>query len=77
MLLIESIAAFGLRQWLDSAGSGTPATAGTVMLAALPVILGAQMLLSWLNFDVSAEPRQAIHPVLGDRETPFAGSDSG
>jgi hypothetical protein len=38
------------------------------MLAALPVILGLQLVLSWLNFDVSAEPRQAIHPMLGDRQ---------
>lgn len=57
-------AGYGIRQWAASIQSGTPATAGTVMLAALPIILGGQMLLSWLNFDVNAEPRMPIHPRL-------------
>lgn len=55
---------FGAWHWLDSVKSGDTASAGTVMLAALPLILGMQLLLSWLNFDVSAEPRQPIHPML-------------
>jgi hypothetical protein len=36
------------------------------MLAALPLILGTQLLLSWLNFDVAAEPRYPVHPVLAE-----------
>ncbi|GAB3341161.1 glycosyltransferase family 2 protein [Marilutibacter aestuarii] len=56
--------AFGAWQWLASIHDGELASAGTVMLAALPLILGAQLLLSWLNFDVAAEPRQPIHPML-------------
>jgi glycosyltransferase involved in cell wall biosynthesis len=67
MLLLVYGTGFGLWHWLGST-TGTPATAGTVMLSALPVILGMQMLLSWLNFDVVSEPRQAIHPLLGDRQ---------
>lgn len=55
---------YGIVQWIDSVQSGSPATAGTVMLAALPIILGTQLLLSWLNFDVNAEPRMPIHPRL-------------
>ncbi|MBB1061544.1 glycosyltransferase family 2 protein [Marilutibacter spongiae] len=55
---------FGSWQWLASIRSGEPASAGTVMLAALPFILGMQLLLSWLNFDVAAEPHQPIHPML-------------
>ncbi len=61
-------AGYGTWQWLESIRSGTPATAGTVMLAALPIILGSQMLLSWLNFDVNAEPRMPVHPRLKARE---------
>ena len=60
-------AGYGAWQWLESIRSGTPATAGTVMLAALPIILGSQMLLSWLNFDVNAEPRMPVHPRLKAR----------
>jgi dolichol-phosphate mannosyltransferase len=59
--------AFGGWQWWASRNTGVAATAGTVMLAALPVILGTQLLLSWLNFDVAAEPRLAIHPRLSSR----------
>lgn len=62
---------FGAWQWAASAQSEIPATAGTVMLAALPVIVGLQLLLGWLNFDVAAEPRRPVHPLLeeaGNRE---------
>ena len=43
------------------------------MLAALPVILGAQFLLQAMNFDVLNVPARPIHPylaVLRDLETP-------
>ena len=60
--------AFGAWHWYQSYTTGVVASAGTVMLAALPVILGFQMLLSWLNFDVSAEPRQVIHGMLRIRQ---------
>jgi len=63
--LFASGAAFGLGRWLMSIYSGIPATAGTVVLAALPIIVGVQMLLSWLNFDVTAEPRVPVHTLLG------------
>lgn len=55
---------FGACRWWLSATQGLPATAGTVMVAALPLILGVQFMLSWLNFDVAAEPRHPIHPAL-------------
>ena len=59
---------FGIWRWWLSATEGLPATAGTVMVAALPLILGVQLMLSWLNFDVAAEPRHPIHPLLLERQ---------
>lgn len=59
---------FGVWHWWLSATQGLPATAGTVMIAALPLILGVQFMLSWLNFDVAAEPRHAIHPTLHEHQ---------
>jgi len=56
--------AFGVRHWWLSAIDGMPATAGTVMLAALPLILGTQFLLSWLGFDIASEPRHPINELL-------------
>lgn len=43
---------------------GQAASAGVVMLAALPVILGVQFLLQAMNFDVLNAPTRPIHPYL-------------
>jgi dolichol-phosphate mannosyltransferase len=55
---------YGLIKWIGSYQSGRTATAGTVMLAALPVILGFQLLLSFLNQDMNNIPRRPIHESL-------------
>jgi glycosyltransferase involved in cell wall biosynthesis len=57
---------FGLTNWIEAATRGEAATAGTVMLAALPIIIGLNLLLSFLHFDVQSIPRQPIHPSLID-----------
>lgn len=51
---------FGLANWRSDA----VATAGTVMLAALPIILGTQFLLAFLNYDVQSVPRSTLHVRL-------------
>jgi hypothetical protein len=51
---------FGFVRWIDSIESGIPATAGTVMVAALPIIIGLQMLLSALSFDFSNVPDRPL-----------------
>lgn len=43
---------------------GQSASAGVVMAAALPVILGFQLLLQAANFDVLNVPSRPIHPYL-------------
>ncbi len=43
---------------------GQAASAGVVMMAALPIILGAQLLLQAMNFDVLNVPVRPIHPYL-------------
>lgn len=50
----------GASAWIANAQSGTTAPAGTVMLAGLPVIVGIQLLLSFLNFDMRFEPTQSL-----------------
>jgi len=60
---------FGVTHWWQSVVDHVPSTAGTVMLAALPVIIGVQLLLSWLTFDIAAEPRQPVHSMLQDRDS--------
>jgi dolichol-phosphate mannosyltransferase len=48
--------AFGFVQWVSGALTGTPNLPGTVMLAAIPVVIGVQLLLSFLQFDVARVP---------------------
>jgi dolichol-phosphate mannosyltransferase len=55
---------FGLTEWVSYASSGAFASAGTVMLAALPIIVGFQLLLAFLGYDIANVPRTAIHPRL-------------
>jgi len=43
---------FGAYQWIDSTVTQTPKTAGTIMLAALPLILSLEMLLQAVNIDI-------------------------
>ena len=60
---------FGVREWLRSIETGVPATSGTVLLAALPVILGFQSLLAALSFDVANVPSQPLCRDLRHIET--------
>ena len=55
---------FGAVEWHESVTTGIPATAGTVILAALPIILGSQMLLAFLNYDTRNLPSSPLHPRL-------------
>lgn len=55
---------------------GQAASAGVVMLAALPVILGAQFLLQAMNFDVLNVPSRPIHPYLRAVEQMEARTDA-
>lgn len=52
---------FGIAKWIDSMKSGIETPAGTVMLAALPVILGLQFVLAFLGHDINSLPKRPIH----------------
>ena len=47
---------FGALHWIETIRSGIPATAGTVFVAALPIILGMQLLLAAVLLDVLSSP---------------------
>ena len=55
---------FGAWHWYLSVVEGQPATSGQVMLAALPMIVGLQLILSALNFDINNEPRVPVHRFI-------------
>lgn len=52
---------FGIYHWISSWHNGTPTPAGTVMLSAMPVILGLQLVLAFLAYDISSVPRRPLH----------------
>lgn len=51
----------GVIGWYRSITTGITASSGSVMLAALPIILGIQMLLSFLNYDISSVPHTPVN----------------
>ena len=55
---------FGGIEWYESSISGITASAGTVIIAALPLMVGSQLLISFLNFDVNNQPDQLLHKNL-------------
>ena len=55
---------FGAWRWAASMASGEFASGGTIMLAALPVLVGIQLLLAFLAFDISRTPRVPLHTHL-------------
>ena len=55
---------FGLFHWLHSAEGDLITPLGTIMLAALPLMLGLQLLLAFLSHETSAMPRHALHRLL-------------
>lgn len=60
---------FGVVKWIHSIGTGIPTTAGSVMLAALPIILGLQFLLSFLGYDIANVPRRPrSSPFFNDQK---------
>jgi len=62
---------YGVINWIDSLMSGVPATAGTVMVAALPSIFGVQLLLGFWAQDYNSVPRIPLQKLLPE-ELPCA-----
>jgi dolichol-phosphate mannosyltransferase len=67
MLAFGSI--YGLVRWIQSSESQEPATAGTVMLSALPIIIGIQLVLNFLAQDLASVPDRPAHKRLTHKRT--------
>jgi len=64
---------FGLNHWIQGSINDEFASAGTVMLAALPFIVGVQMLLSAFNFDIQNTPNIPLQRQLSDENPLYPG----
>lgn len=54
----------GIYFWAEAAASSTTASSGRVMMSALPLIMGFQLILGFLAFDIASVPKRAIHRLL-------------
>lgn len=55
---------YGGTSALAARAAGVPTAAGTVMVSALPVLMGAQLILAFLAYDIASVPRQPLHTRL-------------
>lgn len=51
---------YGGFHWIQSAQAGLSTPAGTVMLAAMPLLIGLQLILAFLSYDISSVPRRPM-----------------
>jgi hypothetical protein len=51
---------YGISTWVGAASQGIVATSGQVMIASLPIIVGVQLLLSFVQFDVASTPTEPL-----------------
>lgn len=55
---------YGAINWYDSLISQVPAYTGTIILAALPFLVGSYLLINFLNFDLQNQPKTPLHLSL-------------
>jgi glycosyltransferase involved in cell wall biosynthesis len=67
--LITLGAGYGLLHWFESAKTGSVTPAGTVMLAALPILMGTQLVLAFLANDIASVPKRPLHKKVAMRRT--------
>lgn len=58
---------YGLIKWSSSAQVGVETPAGTVMLAALPIIAGIQLVLGFLGYDIASVPTRPVQKSIGNQ----------
>ena len=56
--------AWGVFVWVRGAQLGVFASSGQVMLASLPIIVGVQLILAFLGYDMASSPRVPLHKRL-------------
>jgi dolichol-phosphate mannosyltransferase len=54
-------AVYGGYHWIHSSQAGVATPAGTVMLSAMPVLVGVQLLLGFIGHDVASVPVRPFH----------------
>ncbi|MEI6545223.1 MAG: glycosyltransferase family 2 protein, partial [Methylococcales bacterium] len=63
LLLLTWGGSYGFYHWTHSLQVGVTTPAGTVMFAALPVLMGVQLILAFLAYDIASVPRRSFHKM--------------
>lgn len=78
VLLLFSGCGFGVYHWINSLQEGVATPSGTVMLAALPILLGVQLVLAFLGYDIANVPRKPLYKsrrILKNSPAHIGGAD--
>jgi glycosyltransferase involved in cell wall biosynthesis len=67
LMLFAFGAIFGFYNWQLATSGGPATTPGTVMIAALPILGGFQLILAFLAYDIASVPKLVLHTRLADR----------
>ena len=59
---------YGITTWAGAAAQGIAATSGQVMIASLPILVGVQLLLSFVQFDIASTPSEPLSRSLRDEQ---------
>jgi glycosyltransferase involved in cell wall biosynthesis len=70
LLLVFFGTGYGIWHWFGSVSAGGITPAGTVMLSALPIIVGLQFVLGFLAHDIAAVPIRPTHRRLFSAKRP-------
>ena len=57
---------FGGYHWVQAIQSSDPTPLGIIMMSALPMLMGLQLILAFLSYDMSSVPREPISDYLPD-----------
>jgi dolichol-phosphate mannosyltransferase len=60
---------FGAAAWIEAARTQVPSTSGTVMLAALPLVIGVQLLAVFGFYDILMTPKLPLQKMVPRTET--------
>lgn len=60
ILLFTFGVCFGSVSWFKSVSTAELSSAGTVMLSALPVLLGSQLIFNFINYDILMQPKNPL-----------------
>lgn len=58
---------FGCWHWWISASTNVGATTGTVMIPTMSLLVGIQLVLAFLSYDIANVPRRVMHTLLEQR----------